>query len=218
MMKSWIAMHSRTLRIAASVAGALLLAAPAFAEEAIVVPPVPFNLTVEAGNEPFFVGHAFGTQNYVCLPAGTGVGFSLFTPEATLLNDQEEQVITHFFSPNPDEKNLNPALAAIGPIRATWQHSRDGSSVWAQVQGGHASTDEKFVAKDSVAWLLLTKVGDALGADGGDVLTQTTFIQRLNTLGGVAPKTGCTLPEDVGHLAFVPYTADYFFFRKHPSR
>jgi len=43
-------------------------------------------------------------------------------------------------------------------------------------------------------------------------LTATTFIHRLNTSGGVAPSTGCTA-SDVGKKAFVPDTADYFFYR-----
>jgi Protein of unknown function (DUF3455) len=36
----------------------------------------------------------------------------------------------------------------------------------------------------------------------------------LNTTGGLAPKTGCSSLTDVGNKAFVPYTADYFFYRK----
>ncbi|PYR41378.1 MAG: hypothetical protein DMF95_31190 [Acidobacteria bacterium] len=44
-------------------------------------------------------------------------------------------------------------------------------------------------------------------------LTEATFVQRLNTAGGVAPSTGCSGPTDVGNEAFVPYTADYFFYR-----
>ena len=40
----------------------------------------------------------------------------------------------------------------------------------------------------------------------------TTFIQRLNTSGGVMPSSGCALPTDVGKKAFMPYTADYFFY------
>jgi hypothetical protein len=42
----------------------------------------------------------------------------------------------------------------------------------------------------------------------------TTFIQRVNTVGGLAPSTGCANAADVGKKAFVPYTADYFFFSK----
>jgi hypothetical protein len=41
----------------------------------------------------------------------------------------------------------------------------------------------------------------------------TTFIQRLNTSGGVAPSMGCASVMDVGARAFVSYTADYFFYK-----
>jgi len=78
---------------------------------------------VPAGNEAFLVGHGVGTQNYVCLPSGTGVAFMLFTPQATLFSDDDKQITTHFFSPNPFENNTNPAVVAAGMIRATWQHS-----------------------------------------------------------------------------------------------
>ena len=50
------------------------------------------------------MGHGVGTQNYVCAALRrSGVAFVLFTPEATLFNDDDEQVTTHFFSPNPFE-------------------------------------------------------------------------------------------------------------------
>ncbi|MBM3768961.1 MAG: DUF3455 domain-containing protein [Acidobacteria bacterium] len=42
------------------------------------------------------------------------------------------------------------------------------------------------------------------------LLSKTTFIQRVNTAGGVAPTTACT---DAGAIAFVPYTTDYIFYR-----
>ena len=35
-------------------------------------PPVPDNIQVPAGNKLFLVGHAVGTQNYVCAPSGAG--------------------------------------------------------------------------------------------------------------------------------------------------
>jgi Protein of unknown function (DUF3455) len=80
-------------------------------------PPVPANLQVPAGNKLFLVGHAVGTQNYICLPAEGGVKFTLFTPQATLF-DEGKQLTTHYFSPNPVEG---------GVIRAAWQHSKDSS-------------------------------------------------------------------------------------------
>jgi hypothetical protein len=197
---------------ALAAAFALALPQPAYADD-VTPPPVPDNIKVEAGNVAFLVGHAVGTQNYVCLPSGTGVAYTLFTPQATLFSDDDKQLTTHFFSPNPDEKNTNPAVAAAGTIRATWQHSRDTSTVWGQVKPGDSSSDAAFVAPNAIAWLRVTVVGAENGPTGGDALTKTTFIQRLNTSGGVAPSTGCSSPADVGNLAFVPYTADYFFYK-----
>jgi len=118
---------------ALAVGFTVALPQPAFADD-VTPPPVPTNIAVPAGNVPFLVGHGVGTQNYVCLPSGAGVAFTLFTPEAHLFSNDEKQVTSHFFSPNPFEHNTNPALAAVGPIRATWRHSRDSSTVWAQAK------------------------------------------------------------------------------------
>lgn len=60
---------------------------------------------------------------------------------------------------------------------------------------------------------LLGRSDVKVGPTGGDVLANTTFVQRVNTSGGVAPSTGCASSADVGRKAFVPYTADYFFYR-----
>jgi hypothetical protein len=177
-------------------------------------PRVPDILKVEDGNTLFRVGHGVGTQNYVCAPSATsptGYAFSLFTPQATLFDDGGNQLTTHFFSPNGDP-NVKPPEA--GAIRATWEDSRDTSRVWAAV--AQQSLDERFVQKDAVAWLLLQTSGVAAGPTGGDRLTKTTFIQRVNTVGGVAPATGCSTFEDLGRKVFVPYFADYFFYKKTP--
>jgi len=178
---------------------------------AVVLPPlVPPEIRAPAGNEVFFVGRGVGTQNYVCLPCdpsrpdcASGVAFSLFTPQATLFNDQGEQVTTHFFSPNPFEGDV---------VRATWQHSQDTSSVWGQVIG--TSSDPRFVTPGAIPWLLIKVVGAQAGPTGGSKLTRTTFIQRLNTVGGAAPSKGCSSPADIGAKAFVPYTSDYFFYSR----
>jgi len=180
--------------------------------EDITVPGVPGNLNVDEGNQVFLVGHGVGTQNYVCTTSTTsmsGFAFSLFTPEATLFNKEGKQLITHFFSPNGDP-TVKPPEA--GTIRVTWEDSRDSSRVWAMLL--QQSTDEHFVQKDAVAWLKLQTVGVDAGTTGEGRLTKVTFIQRLNTAGGLAPKDGCSTFEDLGRRAFVPYTADYFFYKK----
>ena len=86
--------------------------------------------------------------------------------------------------------------------------------MWAKVRAQATSaTDPGFVNRDAIAWLLLEVVGSQDGPTGGDKLTESTFIQRLSTGEGLAPSTGCASPADIGTEAFMPYTADYFFYR-----
>lgn len=167
-------------------------------------PAVPANIQAPAGNKLFFVGHAVGTQNYICLPADGDVKFTLFTPQATLFKEQK-QIITHYFSPNPFEG---------GAVRATWQHSKDTSTVWGKVADGNSSADPAYVAPGAIPWLLVTVTGAQSGAEDGDKLASTTYIQRLNTAGGSAPATGCATATDIGNRAYVPYTADYYFYKQ----
>jgi hypothetical protein len=122
-----------------AVAFATSLPMRAYAD-AVTPPPVPANIQVPAGNKVFLVGHAVGTQNYSCLPAGVDAAghprfaWTLFTPQATLFADNRKEVITHYFSPNPSEASPNPF--ANGLIRATWQDSRTrapSGGRWCQV-------------------------------------------------------------------------------------
>ena len=189
--------------VALAVAFIVSLPQPAHAD-AVTPPPVPDNIQVPAGSKLFLVGHAVGTQNYVCLPSDSGVRFVLFTPQATLFDvNSGMQTMTHYFSPNPDEG---------GTVRAAWQF-KDSSTVWGRVMDGHSSSDPNFVAPGAIPWLLVTVVGAQDGPVGRDKLTDTTFIQRLNTTGGMAPSTGCTSSTDIGNSAFVDYTADYYFYK-----
>jgi len=190
------------LRIAQVALGlAFTVALPLTAHAQIVIPPVPTDLEVPATEEPFLLGRGVGTQNYICQPAASlgRVAWTLFTPQATLFSDDAEQLTTHFFSINPDEP---------GTVRVTWQDSRDSSIIWARLL--KAAT----VNRDAIAWLKLEVVGKRVGPTGGDTLFGTTFVQRLNTQGGLAPVTGCDNPQDIGRKAFIPYTADYFFYRR----
>ena len=184
------------------LAAAFTVSLPQPARAQVTPPRVPNEIRVPPGNEAFLKGHGVGTQNYICLPSDDGFAFKLFTPEATLFDGLQKQIITHFFSPNPAEDDK---------IRVTWQHA-DTSIVW----GGTAipSTDPKFVAEDAIAWLLVPKAGVEVGPTGGGTLTAVTFIQRVNTSGGVAPLEECAGLSDLGKEKFVDYTADYFFYRK----
>jgi hypothetical protein len=91
----------------------------------------------------------------------------------------------------------------VGP---TWEY-KDGSSV---VGNKIAAAT---VDPTAIPWLLL----EAKSHDGEGRMEKITYIQRLETVGGLAPGAGC----DVGHLkaiANVDYTATYAFYdaKKHP--
>jgi Protein of unknown function (DUF3455) len=56
-------------------------------------------------------------------------------------------------------------------------------------------------------------MGTDRGPTGGHWLTETTYMQRVYTAGGLAPTTGCAHTRDIGQKALVPYIADYFFYK-----
>lgn len=179
----------------------------------VAPPPVPDTIAVEEGNSAFLVGHAFGSQGYTCLPTSTGATAWNPTarPEATLFTDlfgRPLQIITHFQSINESPK---PGVVVPLSGNATWQGSFDSSKVWAvKNKGIDPSSDIASCSHTgSIQCLLLQSVGNKKGPTGGDLLANTTFIQRLNTNGGAVPTTACT----AGQTQLVPYTADYFFFR-----
>jgi hypothetical protein len=214
-LKNQITRRIMLIACTTALAVGLMVSLPQLAQAQSVTPPtVPGNkLQVEPGNEAFLVGHAIGTQNYVCKPSGNGVKFVLFTPEATLFKDNaDRQIITHYFSPNPFESNTDATVVADGVIRATWQ-ARDTSTIWAKA---HEPDGMLIVDPTAIAWVLLDVVGAQDGPTGGRTLSDSTFVQRVNTTGGLAPLTGCSSSTDVGNQAFVPYTADYFFYKKTP--
>jgi hypothetical protein len=171
--------------------------------------PVPAEIEAPDGYSVFFKAHAVGTQNYVCLPAATGVSWKFVAPQATLfqtfLGAVSQQVATHFLGANPAEH---------GVLRPTWQHSLDSSRVWARML--KSSTDANYVQPGAIPWLLLTVVGAQEGPEGGSFLTRAQYIHRVNTVGGVMPATGCSHSAEIGAIALVPYEADYFFYKGKP--
>jgi len=157
---------------------------------------VPAVIEAPPGNEEYLRAGATGTQNYMCMPSG----WTFIGPQATLIvkiANMRQQVATHFLSANPEED---------GMARPTWQSSFDTSSVWAKA----ISTSTDYAEPGAIPWLLLQVVGAKKGTGGGSAISETTYIQRVNTTGGAPPTTACL----VGMRAFVPYTAEYVFYRK----
>ncbi len=187
-----------------TLAIALALALPQVAQaQGVTSPPVADKIAVLPPDEAFLRGRGLGTQNYECQPVDSlgRVGWVLFTPQATLFGDQDEQLMTHYFSPDPHED---------GFVRVTWQDSRDTSTVWGRLVA--SSDDANFVKAGAIPWLKIDVLttGAQDGPTGGNTLSRTTFIQRLNTDGGAAPATGCNRPTDIGKREFVPVRGRLF--------
>jgi Protein of unknown function (DUF3455) len=214
----------KTARVRGLLAAALVFAC-AFgtvirvAAQKVTPPTTPATITPPAGNSAFLAGHAVGTQGYVCLPTSTGASWTVngSRPEATLYESSDGpavQIITHFLSPDTNPNEFAPNPLPIGS--PTWQSSVDSSVVWAKaltpalVSGSDASCPNTA----AIPCLLLQSIGAKTGTKGGKVMTNTTYVQRLNTKGGSAPVAGCSVSADVGKQALVPYTADYYFFHK----
>ena len=98
-------------------------------------PLTPALITPPPGNRVFLVGHAVGTQGYVCLPASTGASWTVSgsRPEATLFAGSpghDVQIISHFLSPNSSPNEFAPKPLPFGS--PTWQSSSDSSTVCGQ--------------------------------------------------------------------------------------
>ena len=186
------------------------------APQKITPPTTPATITPPAGNSAFLVGHAVGTQGYVCLPTSTGASWTVngSRPEAVLSANSPVQdfEITHFLSPDTNPNEFAPTPLPFGS--PTWRSCHDGSVVWAKAltPAVASGSDPSCPNTGAIPCLLLEAIGSKTGPSGGNRMTQTTFIQRLNTTGGTAPASGCSVTADVGKQALVPYTADCYFY------
>jgi hypothetical protein len=168
----------------AAVAAALPLAQTVHAEPA--APAVPGEIAVPDGHKPFLVGHATGVQIHGCNATAAGYKWGLVAPRANLYDDAGKLLTTHYGGP-------------------TWE-ARDGSTVKARRDIGVT------VDPTAIEWLRLSAASTAAGPDG-DRLEGTTYIQRINTTGGLAPAPAECNAATAGTRTEVPYTADYVFWK-----
>jgi len=145
-------------------------------------PVVPGDIQIEEGNKVHFHGYAVGFQIYTW----NGVSWGSAVPDAMLFDDDGNVVATHFGTPN-------------GPA---WR-SNSGSEVVGKLPPKRVTVDPT-----AIPWLLLETNSNLTHGPG--IFGGTTFIHRVNTVGGLAPSVAATT---VGQVAEVPYTADYFFYR-----
>ena len=143
---------------------------------------VPANLTPPAGNVESFRFQARGSQIYTAMedPANPGSFIWVFkAPLATL-----------YLNGSPKGQHYG------GP---TWEY-KDGSKVVGKKIASAASA-----TAGSIPQLLL----QAVSHSGRGAFSEISYIQRLNTVGGIAPAAP---PVSADDEADVPYTATYVFF------
>jgi len=172
-------------RLFVLLAVATFAAQSARADEGVRAPDLPLplcqSIQVEAGHEVAFHAYALGVQVY----KWNGAAWVFVEPVANLYADRgfRGQVGTHYAGP-------------------TWESNSGSKVVGRRVVNTGCTPDA-----NAIPWLLLEKVS----TDGPGIFEGVTFIQRVNTTGGVAPSTPGTA---VGEEARVSYTAEYFFYRK----
>ena len=147
--------------------------------------PVPETLRPGSDQTLAMVVPAKGVQIYECRvskDAGTGAEWVFVAPEAELFNARGNPIGRH----------------GAGPF---WQ-ANDGSRVVGTVK---QRVDAPIAG--AIPWLLLTSKSTSTTGSFSSV----SSIQRVNTVGGVAPTAACT-SDRVGATERIPYTADYYFF------
>ena len=130
--------------------------------------------------------HARGVQIYECRAKKDDpqtIEWTFVAPEAELFDANGARVGKHYAGPH-------------------WENL-DGSKVV-----GSLKARANAPLAGAIQWLLLTTKSDGpAGAFAG-----LTSIQRINTVGGVAPAAATCTPGTLGQNARVDYTADYVLF------
>ena len=127
---------------------------------------------------------AKGVQIYECRAKTDQAGayeWAFVAPEADLFDARGNKTGKHYAGPH-------------------WE-STDGSKIFGSVK------ERADAPTGAIPWLLLS--AKSVGPDGA--FSKVTSIQRVNTVGGVAPAAGCSQAV-AGTSARINYTADYYFF------
>ena len=124
--------------------------------------------------------HVYATGDQIYRWNGTA--WVLYAPDARLYatSNYEGLVGTHYLGP-------------------TWESNSGSNVVAARLKDCAPDTN-------AIPWLSLK----AVVAEGPGIFSRITFIQRLNTTGGLKPSSPGTT---VGDEAHIPYTAEYYFYR-----
>jgi Protein of unknown function (DUF3455) len=142
---------------------------------------LPTTIKVPQGNTELLVLHAKGEQIYQCALKEQAYKWIVY-PNAILLDAKGNRVGTH---------NKGPS----------W-HYKDGSTVIGKII---QKTDEP--REKAMPWLLI----EATSHKGEGLLSTVSYINRVNTQGGLQPIKPCD-SNHLGSEKAVQYEADYIFY------
>jgi hypothetical protein len=184
---STLALTAPTLALFLCAGLSSLRAQPGNDNRAPELTGVATNILVPDGNKVSFHAFAVGVQIYVATPSTSDPTQFIWTfraPEAVLFADEggNGEIGIHYAGPTWESQSGSLVVGAVVPPRVT-------------------------VDTNAIPWLQLR----AVRTEGHGILEHTTYIQRVNTTGGLMPATPPTQP---GQEARVPYTAEYFFYRE----
>lgn len=150
-------------------------------------PDAPSAVTPPAGSKYAMTAVGIGEITYECrAKAGAVDAFEwVFVAPVATLYDSKKAVIGKYYA---------------GP---TWE-ANDGSKVTGK---------QLAVAPATGAQNIPLQLVQANPATGSGAMSDVTYIQRLNTQGGVAPSAPCT-KANAGAKQQVKYQADYAFYKK----
>jgi len=148
-------------------------------------PDVPAAVAVPAGHKPVMTLKGSGLLTYECRAKAGAAGayeWAFAGPDAVLQDRSGTQIGKYYGGP-------------------TWEHS-DGSKV----------TGKQIAVSPANPGNIPLQLVQANPASGPGALAGVTYIQRVNTLGGVAPAAACDAAV-LGSRRTVNYSADYVFFK-----
>ncbi len=172
--------RSIQILVLAALTAYTVVPAAAFNSDAPELPAQCWMVNVDEGHKLTRQVYAKGVQVY----RWDGVAWIFEEPRAALFAEENffGEIGTHFRGPN-------------------WQ-SKSGSRVKATAVSGAVCTPDPT----AIPWLKLVAVENV----GAGIFKNVTFIQRVNTTGGLRPTVpGTTINE----IREVEYTAEYYFYR-----
>ena len=168
-----------------AIAAAVVAATLAGCATPMKAPDVPQAVAVPAGHKPVMTLKGVGLLTYECRKSDApgGAAWVFAGPDAALQDSRGARVGKYYGGP-------------------TWEHN-DGSKV----------TGKQLAVSPGPTGAIPLQLVQTSPTTGSGAFSGVTYIQRVNTVGGVAPSAPCAA-ANIGAKQTVSYSADYVFYKQ----